>query len=278
MADILDVSNAIAQAIANALYPQGPSSAPITGLDTYIYSGWPNATDLDAHLAANGVDVSIFAQPNTEQVTTRVFPEWVDQIVTTPSITATVSGYTVTIGGTMLVGEYVSVNVGGQPYSYMVQDGDTPTTVAAALAALASVVSVGPVITFSTLANGRIVARCGAPGTLMREVRRQKRGFMITIWAPSPTARSAVAGIIDSVLGFTNFLALPDGTQAWLSYRGSDDLDQMQKAMCYRRDIKFAVEYPTIQTMAGYPITIMQTTEQGSNFVGTLGPSKVITQ
>jgi len=259
MADLADVSTSLVNLIAAALYPSGTGSASAIGADCYIFPGWPNSTELDKHLRAGAVEITVYPQPNMERVTTRYPREWRELSRVTPTVTAAVSGATVTIGGAVTTGHYVTLLVAGQPYSYAAQAGDTLTSIAAALAALINVnvaaTAAGAVITMPALMSGRIVARTGAPATLIRELRRQQRGYQVIIWAPSPALRSAAAKVIDGALTGTDFVPLADGTTGWLVYRSSDESDKGVKALEYRRDIFWWVEYPTTETMTSNPVT-----------------------
>jgi hypothetical protein len=263
VADISDVSNALVTLIANALYPNGTGQASAITAPCKVFPGWPNSTNLDADLRAGTVQVSVYPQPNIERVTTRYPQAWQTQTTTTPTLTAAVNANTVTLGGTVTVGHYVTLIVKNLAYSYAAQSGDTLSTVAAALAALINPTTpasaVGPVITFPATAAGRIIARTGAPGTVMRELRRQQRGYQIIIWAPSNALRSAAASVVDQIMSTTDFVTMPDQTAAWLLYRSSNDSDMQERALLYRRDIFFWAEYATTQIATGYPVTSFQT-------------------
>ena len=260
MAELSDVYNAVVALVAGALYPNGTTQPSAITAGVKIYPRWPNSTELDADLRAGLVHVTIYPPPNMERVTTRNPRDWVDQFKGVPTITATVSGSTVTIGGTVTAGNYVSIVCNNKAFSYVCLVTDTAQTVAAALGALVAaslpcLVS-GAVITIYNRTD--IAARCAAPGTIMQEVRRQNRALTVSIWAPTPQLRDATAAIVDPILAVTDFIALPDTTQAWLIYRGTNEFEDSQKAMLYRRDINIWAEYPTIITAIGYPITIGQ--------------------
>ena len=54
-------------------------------------------------------------------------------------------------------------------------------------------------------------------------------------------------------------MALPDGTQGILRYRGSVQNDESQKQQIWRRDILCAVEYATTDTTSATQIVVEQT-------------------
>ena len=129
----------------------------------------------------------------------------------------------------------------------------------------------GPVLTVPAVSG--FLARASAPATLFREVRRQVQGFRVTLWCPTPDLRDATASLVDGALAEYDgtFIPLPDGPanptetegfsgrspkpKVWggggglLKYAGTFPDDSTQKTGLYRRDLRFTVEYPTIQTM-----------------------------
>ena len=129
------------------------------------------------------------------------------------------------------------------------------TNLAALMPAPFGATSLGAVITVGATYSGLIVARTAAPGTISREISRQERGMLVTIWAPSPQARASIATLLMTAILKIDFLALPDGSAAWLRYRQSNESDGKENAMAYRRDIGLWVEYANIETAIGYPIT-----------------------
>lgn len=264
MADLSDVESAIVALITSAIYPSGTGSpsaitlANATNPGVRIFAGWPVPAALDADMQAGIINISVYAEPGMERNVTRYTREWVDQFLTTPTITATVSNSTVTIGGTITTGHYVSILVFGKAFSYACLAGDTTTTVATALAALINAVmpatSSGAVITIPGRTD--ITARTGAPGTIIRELKRQQRRFRVTVWAPTNDARVSTIAIIDPVLAATDRLSLPDNTTGRMTYERADDVDRSGKQSVMCRDTLWWVEYGTTQVMPGYPITV----------------------
>ncbi len=280
MADLSDVTAALAQAVANAIYPGGPGSISAAGLDCHIYPGWPNATDLAATLKAGNADVTVYSGQNLERVTTRYARDWFEMTTTIPTITATVTGYTITIGGTVTPGHYVTLIVDNVAYSYAAQAGTTLASAAAALAALMTSIgatSAGPVIILPANYQGLIVARTGAPGTVAQEVARTERAMMVSIWAPSPQARATIASLLTPALCSTDFMTMPDTSGARITYRQSNDSDGRENAMAYRRDINLWVEYAILNIRPGYPVTAIPVTITGVNSVGDPGTPVTVT-
>jgi hypothetical protein len=262
MADLSDVENALVSLIAQALYPNGTGQASAAGgVPCVVYAGWPVPAQLDADLAAGKVHISVFPRAE-ERNTTRFGQDWQPLTANTPTLTLTVDGQTVTVGGSIPPANNphnVVVMANGKPYVYAVLTTDTLPSIATALAALIAAdivgtVAAGAVITLPS--TGRIsAARVGVTGTSAREIRRQERSFQITAWADTPAHRDAVISPVDQALAATKFLTMPDGFLARLIYRNSPISDAMQKTRLYRRDLIYSVEYATTQTETDTQIT-----------------------
>ena len=250
MSDQYDVENALADLLAAVVYPAGSNGPSAAGFPVKIYPGWPTTNMLDDDLAAGVAHISIF-DTNTERNTTRYPRDWQQQSVNPATITLGVSGQTVTVGGAMPSPYSVhnlALLMNGLPYTYQVLAGDTLASIAIALAAqIPGATAVGNVITLPSSSQVS-VARVGTTGTSVREVKRQERVYQITIWANTPLNRSTLAKLVDPELAATDFLAMPDGYAARLKYRGSKQTDALQKALLYRLDLNYSVEYATTQT------------------------------
>jgi hypothetical protein len=292
LADLSEVSDAIVDLLTPFLYPSGTANPSAIGAPVKIFAGWPPPGQVEQDLTAGIVTVSVYPQPSIERVTTR-YPQDFDVNIPPPvsTLTATISGNTVALGGIVTVGQYITLIIGGlngMSSSYAAQPGDTLETIAAALAQgfssqwfgiidsfLSRHGSLGPissivsdadaVITFPLPFSGFITARTGAAGQIIRELRRQQRSYQIVIWAPTPVLRTATANIVDPVLASTDFVQLPDLSQAWLVYRGSNDDDNRETVLVYRRDIFYWAEFGTTQVQPGYPITDFVTELETNN-------------
>lgn len=273
MADLSDVQNALVSMLAQIAYPNGTGQPSATSIPTKIYPGWPDPGTLDADLAQGYCHISVFTRPE-ERNTTRFSKDWQQQSINTPTLTLTISGQTVTIAGATPLSinpHNAEVSANGHTFVYAVQNSDTLTSIATALATLIAAVipgtsNSGPVITFPS--SARIsAARVGVNGTLIREVRRQERVFQISIWTNTPPNRDAIAQLIDPVLAATEFITLPDQTAGRLIYKSSPVMDGVQKANLYRRDLLYTVEYATTQTTSATQVTQDQInyTAQDSN-------------
>lgn len=270
MADLSDVENALVTLIAAALYPNGTDQPPTAGIPVMVYPGWPGAASLDADLAAGRAHVTVFpAAP--ERNTSRYPRDWQEQALGAATITLTVDGQIVTVGGAMpapFSTHVLELLVNGLPHAYQVQPSDSLASIASALADLlgADVVGIrtaGAVITMP--AGARIdAARVGVTGTMIRELRRQERQFLISVWSNTPVNRSAIGSVVDVALAQVDRFTLPDESSARLRYHSTAELDSQQKAGLYRRDFLYSVEYATTQTGNATQVTQVQVDTSGT--------------
>lgn len=252
MADIDDVLNAIVTIAAQQAYPNGTGAASITGTNIRVFAGWPDPDTLNADLAAGNVAVSVFPTPS-ERDMTRYPMEWQDNSVNAAKLTLTISGQTVTVGGTILAGEAAVVTVNGTPYSYGVTASDTLNSVAAGLAALIPAATASGAVVTITNAHA-LTGMVSTAGTSIKEVGRQERVIQVTIWAPDPTKRTTVAKAIDAAMRQQYRITLADDTVAHVSYRGSPITDMLSKQRLFRRDLLYGVEYATTITQVAQVI------------------------
>lgn len=262
MADESDVGQALVALVTAAAYPNGTGQASALGAPARIFRGWVLPADLDADLAAGRIAISIFGQNGTERNTSRFSLDW--QTLTPPvhTLTAIVAGNTVTIGGAVASPQNVAILLGDNPATakiaiYPVQPSDTLATIATGLAAILAMAGVvatssGPVVTLP--ASSIINTRVGGYGTIARELKRQERSFMITLWCSTPAQRDQASPIIDIALIKPENLLFADGTVGRLAYERTLVNDEKQTLQIYRRDIVYRVEYPTIETQAGTEI------------------------
>lgn len=257
MADLSDVANALVTLAAAVAYPNGTSQPSLIGADVRVFVGWPTPARLDADLAVGKVNISVFPVPGMERVISSAFGDWTTPTAPVNTITLTLSGQTVTVGGTVSTPQNAALVVDNKAYVYAVQAGDTLASIATALAALVNVdqtaTAAGAVVTIPGATY--ISPRVGGVGTSQRETGRIEHLFMLTTWAPSPTLRDQLAPKINSALSGTTHLLLPDQSTATPRYRRSNQDDGSQKAGLFRRDLVYAVEYSTYTTETDYQIT-----------------------
>jgi hypothetical protein len=240
MPALYEVETALRDAVAAAIYP---------AITARIYRGWPAQKQLDDDLRAGTPHVSIWPRAGMARITTRYPKEWVEAPgAPTAALTVVAAGITVTIGGTASAAQVVGVIVNGAgAYAYRCIGADTPTTVAAALAALiAGASSVGAVLTVPSAF--RLVARAVIDAVALRELRRQEQAMQVTLWCPTPGSRDTIGALLDTAIAGLDFLAFPDGTKGRLSYTGSSTDDSPARELLFRRDLFVSVEYASTET------------------------------
>lgn len=256
MASSFDVQNGLVSLVAQAVYPDGSSGQSAAGFGVKIYPGWAQQSQLDDDLIAGIAHISVFPTA-MERNTTRYPAEWKTLTQNSATITLTQNGQQVTVDGTIPVQFYpqnVAIKYSNQVAVYPTQAGDTPTLIATGLAALIpGATSLGAVITLPGTDNIQAL-RVGSSGTSIREIRRQERVFGLHIWAPTPAAREVLTNIIDAATATTQFLTMPDEFSARLIYRNSFMSDERQKAVLYRNDMNFSVEFATTEIQTTYEV------------------------
>ncbi len=260
MADLSDVLAALKSTVLSALYPNGSTGqfpVSIAGVYVRVGIGWPDGGQLTKDLQAGCCEVSIFPRDD-EQNTTRFNRDWQELSRSAQTLAVAVVNQTVTWSGAPAAGLQVALIVNGRPYAYVVQAGDGLATIAAAIAALVNVDTTatvsGPSLTIP--AAHSITARLGAGGIAAQEVGRQKRTVQITVWAPTPALRDAVAKVVDPALRVIDFLPFADGSCGRMRYGSSPMSDAAERAETYRRDLLYSIEYPTTLSQSAAAIII----------------------
>lgn len=247
MADISDVKKLLADTAAAALYPNGTTQPSAPGVDCRVLQGWPVPDDLNADMGAGKVQVSVYPLPGMDRNTTRFPKIWQTLTVNAATLTATVSGDTLTIGGTVSTPQVVMVRYNGAYFAYDVLSTDTLDTIAAGIAALITGATVvGAVVTVPNAWD--LVGRIVTSGTAIMELRRQTRVFKITVWAPTQTLRDSASKVIDTAFAQIERVDMPDGSSARVIYRGTLESDENQTRRIYRRDLNYEIEYATTIT------------------------------
>ena len=284
MADQFDVEQAIAAYLAGAFYPAGTpthdQAALSCGVPVTVARGWPDPEVLDSAVV-NSRRALVTVYPGILRDNTRYVRDYVDLPPTvTPlaaSVTAAYTGTTVTLSGTVTVGQVIGLSVGpvmaAAQYSYAVRVGDTLTTVAAALAALVGGTSTGASLVVPP--PGTVTAISLSNIKSLLPLKQQHQQFRICCWAPTPTVRDALASAVDVAMATLRTLALPDG-----SYTGppiqspGHTSDDGGKDGLYRRDVVFMLDYSTNQ-VSTLPVMLFGTTTVKPG--GTLPPPGSVT-
>lgn len=253
MATILEIQNALGSLIQTAVYPNGTNNPSIANCQVNIVSGWPIKNRLDADLLAGNAQVSIYQVPGLERQAPWLARVWRDVAINPATITLTVSGSTVTVGGTISTPQSCMIVVNDIGYPYAIQSIDTLNTIAENIAAiLPSATSLANVITISDAY--KIEARISTSGTAVLPLKRQEMGFMLSIWSPNFTIRDVLGSAIDAACTYAQRIQLPDQL-ANLNYKKQSDTDMLEKSILYRRDLFYTVTYETTLTQTFYTIS-----------------------
>ena len=250
MPDLSEVEAVLVSTVTQIVYPNGTAADSATGDSIKVFRGWPIPAGLDADLKAGIVNISVLPL-DAEQNVTRNSREWMEIPSQPITLTMAVSGHTVTVGGKPRCPLNAAVLVNGKAFIHPLQATDTLTSIATALASLikpfwAAASSNGPVITVPGAT--KLETRTGSVGSVVQEVKRQKKSFRITLWCNDPLARDAIAAVIDPALSSLTFLSLSDGTSGRIRYDRTHTIDNAQKVGLYRRDFDYTVEYATTIT------------------------------
>ena len=283
MADLEDISTYLAQvAVTGAVYPNGTSSPSVAGMDVRIYEGWPISEQLDLDLQGKMLsgnppmpvdrpggkvaNVSVYPLPGTTSAPYQVLDEVYTIVPVSLGLSVSQSGNTLTVSGTPGTGEFLTL-LCDNSFVYS----EAGASVSAILSALATAAEVnypsGVSTTVISSTEGAItipttkslVARQGGIATLGKVISRQKHAFMVSIWAPSQSVRTALSKAIDVAIKSTIRITLPDTSQALVVYSRTSETDDSQNVTLYRRDLVYDVTYATLLTFPGITVTSTQT-------------------
>jgi len=255
MADLSDVTAAIATIVSAAIYPNGTSQPSVSGGPVRIAEGWPIPAQLDADLKAGTAQVTIFPMAGNQAATYQPLNRYDVISQNAHGMTATVSNNQVTLSGTPSPSEYCTLIVDGTAYSR--------SDVSAALILnklLSDLLPSYPSasITVQTLTipgSHSITARIGSTGVIGWTSHRQRVAIMVTIWSSTPSVRTALAAAADIALKQNNHLAMPDTTPAELCYERTNVVDNWETMTLYRRDLIYCAEYNTLAQVPGSEVT-----------------------
>jgi hypothetical protein len=289
MADLSDVEAVLVRETARSLglgqsYREGSAVlSQKTGVMCRVYRGWPIAAALDQDIAEGTMSVTVFPVGGATRRTTKFVPQWHAAPPVTPRLEATASQDTVTFTGYADLGQVagIKVSISGVPpsaYAYRIKAGDSPLTVASALAVMIPGAAVASNVV--TVSGATLDAHVVADRTEWLETRRQLQHFWVMGWAPTPAARDKVMSVVDAgFAGLTNeagalttFIQLPDSSFGDLRYYSVATFDKAQQASAWRRDLRYTVEYSTtlVETHPEVLFVGMDVNEDGTEFQITI--------
>lgn len=261
MADLADVMDAIEAIARGAVYPAGTGSPSVTGRPVDVAQGWPLSDDLDAAMRGRRTLVSVYAVPGTLSATDQPFGAAPTPIeAPARGVTAALDARTLTIGGTPRAGEVVVLGLDGIPYTHLVAAGDTPSGIAAALAAQippARVIRSGAVLDFPVVDGNDLSVGVGGPVRVADRLRRQNVQIRVVVWAPTPAARTAAARAVDVAIERDPKIRLADGSLAHLVYAGTNLDDTHERTGVYRRDLMVGALFDTIEFRDDHAIVLV---------------------
>jgi len=243
MAGLFDVLNTLSSLVTSAVYPNGTGLPSVTGKQVTIQQGFPIRTQQDIDLLAGYSHVSVYPT-SKERVVTKYQRDYQPLTSTPATLTTTVSGQTVTIGGTVSTPQAVILIVNKIGYGYQVQNNDTLNTIAASLAALIpGATATGNVITITGAYS--IIGRLSTPYTAGEELCRVDRVFEIIISSPNPTDRATLINAIDVAMKLNYRITLSDGFTGMVFYADTRVDDMLEKQGEYQGILDYTIQYPT---------------------------------
>jgi len=257
MASIREVETAIANLIDSTVYPSGHLSPSITGTLVKIGIGYPISVQLDIDLAAGNSQVSVFPVGKSDKNSTRFQTVWKETSINSATLTVTVVGNQITIGGVVSVPQAILISLNYTNYGYQFLIADTTATIAAALAALIP----GATVSGSTITlTGAVLslrASVVVDGNLTKEVKRQDKVFVVSVFSPTPDDREVLGDAIDVLFADNYRIDFPDTFGGLIIYKAVHEMDVGEKNIIYQRDLFYSVEYPTTVHQTG---TVIEST------------------
>lgn len=242
--------------------------APAAGGYPYVcYSGWVTQDDLKNEVA-KGVRSHIAVYDlEVERNTTRFLPEWQTLAAPTVTLTASAAAGVITFGGTPAAGLNVGVTVGNRPaIAYQTTAGDTSLALVAQHVAAAINAAAQPGVSATvngasiSVTGGDASVAVGGTGTITRQLEQIEKYFLISVWAPAPDTREAIAELIRPAFAALNFVPLGDGFNGRLKYVRTKNHEPQFNAQVFRRDLVYSVEFSTTETDTATQIVGIQET------------------
>lgn len=248
MASLLDIQNAMVQTITIAVYPNGTASPSIINKDVFIYPGDPIKSQLDSDLLAGKAHIAVFPDKAMTRNVTKYRDQFADAQIDDATIFLNILNNTVTVNGTVTVGQVSMIILNGVGFAYSAQQGDTLNTIAAALANMMPGASVlNNVITISDVKT--LQARVSVLGSMRRILNTYESIFRARIIASSYPDRETLGNAI--VLAFAKlnpryYLAMPDGISVFISLNTTQEINSFELDLAFNRDYLFLVRYNTV--------------------------------
>ncbi|MCE2579579.1 hypothetical protein LDL36_13970 [Komagataeibacter sp. FNDCR1] len=258
MADIVSISHAIVAQMAAIVYPDGKAGPSITGRPTKIFRGWITQADYTGADCTLGRGVDFITvtdlQGGWRRIDEPLGRPWRQEATIPATVSITTEGNTATVAiqddanPTGIVGLRIRSDGTTIPdrsvAAHAVQDTDTATTIAAALAAQIPGATVsGPTITVS--GGTTLDGATGGYAPAVRTARRQQQLFQVTVWSASTAARDALGTAIENGMAFIDWLTDANGSTFQIEARGDWNNDAAQSSGIFMRPFRSLCTYDT---------------------------------
>lgn len=222
-------------------------SITLANVDVFIAAGDFLKRNLDDGLKIGNAFVSVFAINGMSRNTTRLRRIYSTPVIDAPTIILTVVDDTITVGGTITVGQSSMAIVNGTGYAYAALLGDTTSIIAAALAAqIPGATVAGNVIT--VLGVFDIEARVSTAGTKRRILHSEEGMFRARVIASSHQVREALGNALQiGIAEHGYYMDMPDGISASIRPNKISEVNANELADAFVRDYVYLVEYHVVQ-------------------------------
>jgi len=239
MADQVDVERALVGLMERALLADPPDAS------IRIYRGWPVSSALNADLATGWAHLTVFPDGKEWERLTAFPAQW--QLPGGSGVSVSVQDDMVTLNGRADGPQLVGALIDGVAYVHRTVAGEPAAEIVSCLAAMVQVDRPCAVLNSTLRCPGarQLVARIAADCVLVEEIARQKVGYQLALWCPTPEARDAMVAAADRAIAECRFLDLPDGSVARLLASGSEAIDTFSDANLYRQNVRCTVEFAT---------------------------------
>lgn len=260
MAGLQEVIDALVAEVRSAIAPLSYSAI--------AYAGWPTQANLQELVAKNiQSHVSVYPLPG-ERNTTRFAREVATAQAPIVTLTAIVLAGQIVIAGSTVADQVLTITIDQAPPIACVVPAGTSLANAAAIVANAINLATLPGVTAT--ASGSTVAIAANPspqvqavvrgsGTLTKLLRQQEKHFMVTVWAPTPDIREALAEAIDDRLGTMDRLPLSD-FPGRIRYQSTYEEEPQERLQVFRRSLTYSVEWARTATIPATQIMAARVT------------------
>ena len=270
-----DILETIQIQVANAIQA-GITAGRISAPPAQVVVGWPTSTEVVNILSQGQYMVSVYPLPDGRQTSRYPLTPFALPITDlNVTLTATISGNTLTFGGSVVSGLNIHTFVGVLLVDayYQTIAGDTLATVATQVQDAINALAI-PGVGASSSTNSvtisgspNLICNIGSSGTIMGiEINRIQQSVQVSGWFPEPIIRYSVIEPIIENIGTMDipFIPLSDGTPMRIQNSGrcNFNTDQSQSSYSmYEFHLNFEVEFGIIRLLVAAQVeSVEQTT------------------